>query len=52
MPLNPPFHFVAPAVATLYGPVVVPAGVAFDAICADVTPGSICISTVTRYTTF
>jgi hypothetical protein len=47
---TPPFHFVASATAIAFGPYGLPPGLAFDALCADVTGGILgCVSPVSRH---
>jgi hypothetical protein len=48
-----PFHFLAPAPSVSSGPYTAPIGMAFDAVCGDVTsatPG--CLSRVVRFTVY
>jgi hypothetical protein len=45
-----PFHFVASAATHSFGPFALPVGFAFEALCADVTGGTLgCVSSVARH---
>jgi hypothetical protein len=46
-----PFHFISTATSVSTGPYVGPVGMTFEALCADVTGGTVgCLSRVVRYT--